>query len=186
VLTQFDLGFLVGLLIGEGHFGGDGRHPHVTLRMHVRHEAIFRWLERAFPDGRLYGPYDHGGRHYFQWMARGAFLRDELVPILDQYLSADIDRHSFGRYQLMKERYAQQLSSGLAVCDESVAAQPESPGLLTPGEPSGTYVSAPQPGTSVQPANQVAPPRSARSGRPDGDEVTLDELFASLRDAWSD
>ena len=23
--TQFDTGFLVGLLVGEGHFGGDGR-----------------------------------------------------------------------------------------------------------------------------------------------------------------
>ena len=49
--TQFDIGFLVGLLVGEGHFGGDGRQAHVTLRMHVRHEAIFRWLERTFPGG---------------------------------------------------------------------------------------------------------------------------------------
>lgn len=69
--TQFEIGYLVGLLVGEGHFGGDGRSPQVTLRMHVRHEAIFRWIERTFPGGRLYGPYDHGGRHYLQWMARG-------------------------------------------------------------------------------------------------------------------
>ena len=105
--TQFDIGFLVGLLVGEGHFGGDGRQAQVTLRMHVRHEAIFRWLERTFPGGRLYGPYHHGGRDYLQWMARGPFLRDELVPILDRWLSSELDRHRFDRFQLMKARYLQ-------------------------------------------------------------------------------
>ena len=105
--TQFEVGFLVGLLVGEGHFGGDGRQPHVTLRMHVRHEAIFQWLERTFPGGRVYGPYNHDGRHYFQWMARGRYLRDELAPLLDQVLSPSLDRHSFERYQLMKARYPQ-------------------------------------------------------------------------------
>lgn len=105
--TQFELGFLAGLLVGEGHFGGDGRQPQVTLRMHVRHEAVFRWLERTFPAGRVYGPYNHDGRRYLQWMARGPFLRDELVPLLDQFLSPDLDRHSFDRYQLMKARYRQ-------------------------------------------------------------------------------
>ena len=106
--TQFDLGFLIGLLVGEGHFGGDGRQAQVTLRMHVRHEAIFRWLERTFPGGRLYGPYHHGGRDYLQWMVRGPYLRDELVPILDRWLSPDLDRHSFDRFQLMKARYLRQ------------------------------------------------------------------------------
>lgn len=105
--TQFEVGYLVGLLVGEGHFGGDGRSAQVTLRMHVRHEAIFRWLERTFPGGRLYGPYNHGGRRYFQWMARGAFLRDELIPLLDCNLSPELDRHGYDRFQLMKSRYPQ-------------------------------------------------------------------------------
>src|SRR5262245_24853141 len=33
-LDDFSIGFLLGLLVGEGHFGGDGRQPQVTLRMH--------------------------------------------------------------------------------------------------------------------------------------------------------
>ena len=74
-ISDFDAGFLVGILVGEGHFGGDGRQPQVTLRMHVDHEALFRWLMARFPESRLYGPYDHSGRRYYQWMARGAFLR---------------------------------------------------------------------------------------------------------------
>jgi len=96
---------LVGILIGEGHFGGDGRQPHITLRMHTDHEALFRWLEKSLPNGRLYGPYHHGGRSYYQWMARGAFLRDELLPILDRYLTKELDGKTFRRFQQMKKRY---------------------------------------------------------------------------------
>ncbi len=96
--SEFESGLLFGLLVGEGHFGGDGRQPQVTLRMHVRHERLFRWLQRSFPEGRLYGPYHHGGRDYFQWMARGRFLREALVPFLlarrewmDEYVAARFD-----------------------------------------------------------------------------------------------
>ena len=88
--SDFEVGMLVGILIGEGHFGGDGRQPQITLRMHTDHEALFRWLEKTFPGGRLYGPYHHGGRSYFQWMARGEFLRKELVPLLDRHLEAGL------------------------------------------------------------------------------------------------
>jgi hypothetical protein len=101
----FEVGFLVGLLVGEGHFGGDGRQAHVTLRMHVDHELLFRWLTARFPGGRLYGPYHHGGRHYFQWMARGAYLKETLVPLLDRYLTADLDGKAHRRYLEMKRRY---------------------------------------------------------------------------------
>ena len=92
--TDFEKGVLIGLLVGEGHFGGDGRQPQVTLRMHVRHEAIFHWLERTFPGGKLYGPYHHGGRDYFQWMARGSYLRDHLLPVLEEGLSPELDAPS--------------------------------------------------------------------------------------------
>ena len=100
-----EIGLLVGLLVGEGHFGGDGRQPHVTLRMHVRHEALFHWLERTFPGGRLYGPYDHGGRRYYQWMARGAYLRDVLVPILEEALTQEFDAYAYERFSEMCAQY---------------------------------------------------------------------------------
>lgn len=102
---SFERGVLVGVLVGEGHFGGDGRQPHVTLRMHTDHEALFLWIVDRFPGGKLYGPYHHGGRSYYQWMARGAYLRETLVPILDAHLTPELDAKSFGRYQDMKERY---------------------------------------------------------------------------------
>jgi hypothetical protein len=103
-LSDFDRGLLLGLLIGEGSFGGDGKHPQVTLRMHVRHEGLFLWLTERFPRSRLYGPYHHGGRHYYQWMARGPCLVEDLLPLLDEV--ATIDSHVGGRIATMCERYA--------------------------------------------------------------------------------
>lgn len=104
-VTDFDIGFFLGLLVGEGHFGGDGAQAQITLRMHTDHERLFRWLERVFPGGKLYGPYHHGGRSYFQWMARGRFLSEEIVPLLDRFLTADLDEKAFSRFQEMKRRY---------------------------------------------------------------------------------
>jgi hypothetical protein len=122
--TEFEKGLLIGLMMGEGHFGGDGRQPQVTLRMHVRHEAIFHWLERTFPGGKLYGPYHHGGRHYFQWMARGSYLRDHLLPVFEQGLSPELDAPSHERFTEMMQRYASRL--------RAPGADPEPHGDLGP------------------------------------------------------
>jgi hypothetical protein len=104
-LTPFERGLFVGLMIGEGSFGGDGRQPQVTLRMHVRHEAIFRWLERTFPRSRLYGPYHHSGRSYFQWMARGRCLVEDVLPILEAEVLPELDGHAHARLAEMATRY---------------------------------------------------------------------------------
>jgi hypothetical protein len=105
-LSDFDRGFLIGLLVGEGSFGGDGRQPQVVLRMHTRHEAIFRWLEERFPNCRLYGPYHHGGRSYYQWMARGRALVEDVLPLLEAELRPELDGRSVERFRTMCERYA--------------------------------------------------------------------------------
>jgi hypothetical protein len=103
-MTDFEEGFLLGVLVGEGHFGGDGRQPQVTLRMHVRHEQLFNWLAATVPGSKLYGPYHHGGRDYYQWMVRGKALREELLPILTRHLG-EVDAHVRGRIQTMIDRY---------------------------------------------------------------------------------
>jgi hypothetical protein len=105
-LSEFERGFLVGLLVGEGSFGGDGKQPQVTLRMHVRHEALFRWLIERLPRTRLYGPYHHGGRSYYQWMARGGALVTDLLPVLEDHLLPELDGHASARFAAMRERYA--------------------------------------------------------------------------------
>ncbi len=105
-LSDFDRGLLIGLLVGEGSFGGDGKQPQITLRMHVRHEAVFTWLTERFPRCRLYGPYHHGGRHYYQWMARGEALVQDLLPFLNPHEIVTFDVHAAGRITDMCDRYA--------------------------------------------------------------------------------
>jgi hypothetical protein len=74
--------------------------------MHVRHEAIFRWLMARFPETRLYGPYHHGGRSYFQWMARGRALVRDVLPILEDELREEVDAHAAERFTMMRDRYS--------------------------------------------------------------------------------
>jgi hypothetical protein len=105
-LSAFEEGLVVGILIGEGSFGGDGKQPQVTLRMHTRHEALFRWLMKRFPRTRLYGPYGHGGRSYYQWMARGTALVADVLPVLEARLDADLDAYAAQRLTDMLEAYS--------------------------------------------------------------------------------
>jgi hypothetical protein len=104
MLGDLETGFFLGLVAGEGHFGGDGRQPQVTLRMHTRHQQLFYWLEDTFPGSRLYGPYSHGGRNYYQWMARGPVLREVIGPLVARHRNL-LDDHVRGRFDDMCERY---------------------------------------------------------------------------------
>jgi hypothetical protein len=120
--SEFDEGLMIGLLISGGHFGGDGRQPQVTLRLHLRHEALLRWVDRSFPGGRLYGPYHHAGRDYMQWMARGAYLRECLLPLLARRLSPGLDRHSWDRFDKMCRTYVKQLENALEDAGKSAGS----------------------------------------------------------------
>ncbi len=106
-ITDVERGLVAGLLIGEGHFGGDGKQPQITLKMHIRHEAIFLWLQNLFPRARLYGPYHHDGRSYFQWMARGAALTEDVLPVVESVLTDEIDTHVSARIRDMRAGYSE-------------------------------------------------------------------------------
>lgn len=97
---------MAGILISEGSFGGDGRQPHVMLRKHVRHESLMRWLVARFPRSRLYGPYHHGERSYYQWVARGPALVHDVLPVLEPLVVDELDAHAAARLQEMCTRYA--------------------------------------------------------------------------------
>ena len=103
-LDPVEEGFLIGVLVGEGHFGGDGKQPQITLRMHIRHEGLFRWLKEKFPNSKVYGPYSHGGRNYYQWMARGRLLHEEILPILFRHVGF-VDDHVRARIENMCRLY---------------------------------------------------------------------------------
>jgi hypothetical protein len=106
-LSEFDAGLVVGILIGEGSFGGDGKQPQITLRMHTRHAALFDWLVERFPRTKLYGPYGHGGRSYYQWMARGPALVEDVLPLLEARLTPALDAYAADRLAMMCDRYSE-------------------------------------------------------------------------------
>jgi hypothetical protein len=118
-LSEFEHGLLVGLLVGEASFGGDGKQPQVTVRLHVRHEALFTWLMERFPETRLYGPYHHGGRSYYQWMARGRALVRDVLPLLDASEVDALDAHAGARLRTMRERYGAYIARERAALDRA-------------------------------------------------------------------
>lgn len=105
-LSDLDRGIVCGLLLSQGSFGGDGRQPQVTLRMHIRHETLLHWLVDRFPRTRLYGPYHHGDRSYYQWMARGRALVEDVLPVLEGVVSPALDGPAAERLEEMSARYA--------------------------------------------------------------------------------
>ncbi|MEJ7783237.1 MAG: hypothetical protein WKF96_00445 [Solirubrobacteraceae bacterium] len=105
-LTELDRGIVSGLLLSQGSFGGDGRQPQITLRMHVRHEVLLRWLVERFPRTRLYGPYHHGDRSYYQWMARGRALVEDVLPVLEAVVTPALDEPAAERLANMERKYA--------------------------------------------------------------------------------
>jgi hypothetical protein len=72
--------------------------------MHVRHEELFQWLAASVPGSKLYGPYHHGGRDYYQWMVRGKALREELLPLLERHIY-EVDAYVRERIMTMIDRY---------------------------------------------------------------------------------
>ena len=106
MLSDFDRGLVVGVLLGEGSFGGDGRQPQITLKLHVRRELLVRRLVELFPRTKLYGPYAHGGREFFQWMARGRALVEDVLPVLDSAGVAELDAYAAERLASMRDRYS--------------------------------------------------------------------------------
>jgi len=141
--TEFDIGFLVGLLVGEGSFGGDGKHALVAIGMHPDHAEVFRWLSSHFPGGRVYGPYRYGIRKILRWHATGPFLKHTVIPILDRYLHPRYSRRVFRRYLAMKHRYGlvvggDQWAALIENRDDRIASSMRRPDWLPPVRPIAT------------------------------------------------
>lgn len=106
-LGPFDRGLVVGLVVGEGSFTGDGKQAQLAISMNVRHEQLLRLLAELVPGSKLYGPYHHASRHFYRWMVRGPALADFLSEYEEDLRR--VDRHVAGRIDEMQERYGPQL-----------------------------------------------------------------------------
>jgi hypothetical protein len=92
-MDAFDIGFTMGLIVGEGSFTGDRRAPVLSVKLHQRDPEPLQILQRSL-GGKVYGPYHHDGRHFFLYHLRGAPLRSA-VPLLLAYLPESHKRRQF-------------------------------------------------------------------------------------------
>ncbi len=103
-LSSIQRGFILGFFAGQGSFGGDGRTPHLTLRMNPKHSSLLTKLAELIPGCQIYGPYINGNREYLQWMLRG----DDLAKVVQAGLFEDLkewDESSYARYREMVDTY---------------------------------------------------------------------------------
>ena len=92
-MLPFDLGYAMGLIVGEGSFTGDRLQPSLEIKMHRRDMEPLEHLQRTL-GGRIFGPYAHGGRNLYAYMLRGRELRDA-VPVIQEHLPSSWKRVQF-------------------------------------------------------------------------------------------
>jgi hypothetical protein len=92
-VQEFEIGYIMGLVVGEGSFTADRQQPYLQVKMHARDPFPLRFLSERL-GGRVYGPYQHQGRNYFTWLLRGPDLRAAL-PLFRDYLPESWKREQF-------------------------------------------------------------------------------------------
>ena len=104
--TPFQIGYLMGLIVGEGSFTGDLRAPVLAVQLHENDPLPLLALQRVL-GGRIYGPYhyrqkDGSERHAIKWLLRGRALA-ALLPAIHRHLPPSRKREQFELW-LMKYR----------------------------------------------------------------------------------
>ena len=77
LLSDFEIGYIIGLIVGEGSFTGDKYQPSLQLRMQHTDPEPVRYVWQII-GGNIFGPYTHGGRTYTFVIVRGEDLKDAL------------------------------------------------------------------------------------------------------------
>ena len=103
-MEQHQRGFVLGFFCGQGSFGGDGRSPHLTLRMNPKHVQLLEKLTEMLEGSQVYGPYTTAGREYLQWMLRGDDLAKHVQAKTFEGLK-DWDESAYQRYREMVDVY---------------------------------------------------------------------------------
>lgn len=92
-ITEFDAGFICGLVTGEGSFTGDRKQPVLAIKLHEDDLAPLVFVQEKL-GGKIYGPYCHDGRRYYFWRLIGKSLHGSL-PLFAERLPASRKRRQF-------------------------------------------------------------------------------------------
>jgi hypothetical protein len=95
VVTDFELGYCLGLIAGEGSFSYLWKYPCLTVKVRDYDPEMLKYLTRCF-GGKVYGPYPGTGFSNgatIQWMLYGRKLA-RILPLLHK-LPAGHKRRQF-------------------------------------------------------------------------------------------
>lgn len=66
-MTEFEIGYLMGLVVGEGSFTGDRKQYCLSIKLHESDLQPLLAVKRLL-GGRIQGPYNHDSRRF--WIYR--------------------------------------------------------------------------------------------------------------------
>lgn len=95
-LTMFEVGYITGLIVGEGSFTEDGKQPHLAVKLQVTDPTPIQFLKEKL-GGKVY-QHNHGGRHYWLWLLRGRDLRAS-ISLFDRWLPESRKRQQFSTWK---------------------------------------------------------------------------------------
>ena len=96
-MDTFNLGYIMGLIVGEGCFTGDKKQPRISVHLHeIDPEPLL--LLQSVLGGRIHGPYhSRDGRHSRFWVLHGIELR-ATVRMFHQHLPVSNKRRQFEKW----------------------------------------------------------------------------------------
>lgn len=92
-MTEYEKGFIVGLIVGEGCFGGDKQNPGVFIRLHADDPEPLNFVKERL-GGKIYGIYERQGRRFWDYILRGMELRAQ-INFFFNYLPESRKRRQF-------------------------------------------------------------------------------------------
>ena len=114
-MDRFDLGYAMGLIVGEGTFTGDRLQPSLEVKMHRRDPEPLHHLQELF-GGRIFGPYARQGRSLYAYMLRGRELKDA-IPVIQEHLPNSWKRVQFEAWRAKYSDYLDRHQPSQALLD---------------------------------------------------------------------
>ncbi|HZT43047.1 MAG TPA: hypothetical protein VFA07_12840 [Chthonomonadaceae bacterium] len=92
-MSEFEIGYIMGLIVGEGSFTGDRVQPCLSVTLQLGDRMPLDTLQQHL-GGRVNGPYDKNGSLCYDWKLRGPELRAS-IPLFNKYLPPSRKRRQF-------------------------------------------------------------------------------------------
>jgi hypothetical protein len=107
VLTPFEIGYIIGVIVGEGTFTSSQGSPHMSINLAANDLVTLQYIQQRL-GGLIHGPYE-SERHYHQphciYRLRGAALAEASLMFLE-YMPPSHKREQFlDWYAFYKPRF---------------------------------------------------------------------------------